>query len=732
MNIQKPRSILALLFSLSAGIQISAQDFTVDVSAVKKSYSADFSKAFVISFKDTSKTKASVVIKQGDGAATVLKENAVLANFTIKFSPASAGLTVADKDGKTATFAAKDLDVVIGEKSFTVTPSKAQSTDAKSPEPNPNAKDTGEVVIDVNGASEYKTDFKRNFKLKFKTKDTKPQDVVLSITSSSGTQKLTLAKQDLSKLIVSFTTDGGALSVDDAKGKPRLDDAKKPFKIDGGEFSVTVSKKNFKIKHQPTDQKKEDVLVKKSCPAVTIIDSMMLAGINGAGGCQLCDIRAKKIDIESKKDRLYNTDYIVIYDPMLTKDAYSVCKHIFEKKSKADSKTSGKKYFERYIKIGNKWFAPSVGSQIRFEVVNLPLNSSLKLSVDENDVFNGGASQFTSIINSLVGSNIINPLAGASKSKDSTGEKAGITGGEEPDCFLSDLDHIATDLLKYMTAFRVSSCAIEQHNRNLPIILTRINQSFNLSAATAEQLETLLTQKIDVEVKGDDKVKALKKAELIVKALQALEKVQPLAYTTLRAKNRDYIEVKYSDANNALSKGENIRMSGGMKIDFSAGFVLTGLRDYSYILKNVVYAYTPPALGSPKRDTTGNVIVKEDEGNNQVGVGLLTHFYPRSSSHYNLGGTVGLMTSTSLNLRLMLGGSLMVSSLFGSNNRVSFSGGVVWGKVKRLGEKDKDFFEHPRVVNGIPEFFEEASAPVPIDRNEHSWFFAVTLNFGGN
>jgi hypothetical protein len=211
-----------------------------------------------------------------------------------------------------------------------------------------------------------------------------------------------------------------------------------------------------------------------------------------------------------------------------------------------------------------------------------------------------------------------------------------------------------------------------------------------------------------------------------------MENVEPLAYTTLRAKNRDYIEVRYTKANNVLSKPENIRMSGGMKIDFSAGFVLTGLRDYSYVLKNIKYPYTPQGTGQTERDTTGNVIVKEDEGSNQVGVGMLTHFYPRSSSHYNFGGTVGLMTSTSLNLRLMLGGSLMVSSLFGSNNRVSFSGGVVWGKVKRLSEKDKEFYNGPRVLNKIPEFFTEASAPAPIDRNEHSWFFAVTLNFGGN
>ncbi len=93
---------------------------------------------------------------------------------------------------------------------------------------------------------------------------------------------------------------------------------------------------------------------------------------------------------------------------------------------------------------------------------------------------------------------------------------------------------------------------------------------------------------------------------------------------------------------------------------------------------------------------------------------------------------MGLMTSTNLNLRLMLGGSFMVSSLFGSNNRVSFSYGRVWGKVARLSSQHQDYFEKPREVNKIPEFYSGASAPQPIQRNEGSWFFAITMNFGGN
>jgi hypothetical protein len=455
----------------------------------------------------------------------------------------------------------------------------------------------------------------------------------------------------------------------------------------------------------------------EKAPSNLIITENMMALINGTGGCQPCELYSQPQEIASKNERKHSTDYIVIYDPALKKDAYTICKHVFEKKD-------GKLY-ERFVKVSPKWFAPSVGSQIRFEVINQPLTSTLKLVVDEMDVFNGGASQFSSIISSLVNANIINPVSATTTTSQ---DQEQVLGNTIPD----DLDDAASEILRYMTSFKISSCAIQQHWINLPIIIENINNRFKTTAANADQLAGQLSNLIEKEISETDiKDKALKSAELIVNALKSLETVKPIAYTTLRAKNRDYIEIKYSDGNNVLSKPENIRMAGGMKIDFSGGFVLTGLKDYSYALKDITVQYTPEG-STVLRDTTGNVIVQEDEGNNQVGVGILTHFYPRLSSHYNIGGTVGLMTSTNLNLRLMLGGSVMFSSLFGSNNRVSFSGGVVWGKVKRLSVQHQDYFNQPRAINELPNFYNQASAPTPIDRNEQSWFFAITMNFGGN
>ena len=462
---------------------------------------------------------------------------------------------------------------------------------------------------------------------------------------------------------------------------------------------------------------------------ISVVTPEILNTVNGVEtACQLCDMYAAPVLIDSRKDRKYSTDYIVIYDPSLKKDAYTICKHIFQ--SANDGKLK-----ERYIKIGAMWFAPHVGSQIRFEVINQPLNKSLKLTVDEQDLFNTGSGQFASIITGLVASNIVTAIGG-----EGTGKTSDKKGPGSQDLVLNDpnkiipeqLDQLATQILNYVIQFKISSCALQAHQANLAKIITNINTVFSIWATTTDQLSVQLKDKIELEITDQKiKVNALKEVEAIIAAFKMLENVQPIAFTTLRAKNRDFIEIKYTDANSVVSKPENIRMSGGMKIDFSGGFVLTGLRDYTYTLKDASFRYTPLST-TTERDTTGNVIIKEDDGNNQVGVGILTHFYPRMTSHYNIGGTVGLMTSTNLNLRLMLGGSVMISSLFGSNHRVSFSGGVVWGKVKRLSKQYEDFLEKPRTINGLPQFYAQSAAPAAIDRNEHSWFFAITMNFGGN
>lgn len=711
MNTHQTLSIFfVIVFSLT-GFFVKAQDIKIDIKKPEKTYSTDFAKTFKVSFSNATAEKATVTVKVKE-LAFIVKRDADLKTFSVTFTPATGNkLSFTDKDNKKQNIAADKFDLQFGDTIATILPGKANA----------------DLIVDLAGKDSVIHSFANPFSVTFKGTDANTKDLLIT----DGDRTLTLKSQDLTKTKISFFLKDGDLFIDDGSGKPKNADDNKPFKVDDKDFQFVLGNKKITVVDtsivQPAVTPPNPV--SNTCSPFSIIDASMFASVS-MGGCQLCDIRSKPDTIRSKDDRKYSTDYIVIYDPLLKKDAYTICKHVI-RKNKNPGKKPGENLIERYIKVRPKMFAPHVGSQIRFEVVNLPLNSTMRLSVDEQDVFNGGAAQFTNIINSLVTANIVSPITdpgGTAKTDEGDGTTA--QGGDTKKCFLNNLDQLSSDVLKYMTTFRLSSCAVEKHLENLPVIFKRISDAFGISAATADQLYAQLSYKIDKDVADDKKVDAMKLVQLITNALKSMEDVKPLAFTTLRAKNRDYIEIKYVDGAGTTSKPENIRMSGGMKIDFSAGFVLTGLNDHSYVLKNIQYNYTPPGLDA--RDTTGNVIVKEDEGGSQVGVGLLTHFYPRMSSHYNFGGTVGLMTSTNLNLRLMLGGSVMISSLFGSNNRVSFSGGVVWGKVKRISEKDKDYFNQPRVVNGIPEFYSGSAAPEPIDRTSRSWFFAITMNFGGH
>lgn len=699
-----------LFFILLATIVADGQNITVDLKAMQASYETELSKDFSISFTNAAAgTKERVLLKAtGLIVPLTLKEDADLSSFQIKMTASSGKLSTKDKNGKDVAIPSAGFEIAVGDKSFKVIAVAASNTDVVS----------NDLMVDITKPEKgYKSDYTKPINISFSGKDATPRKVSLSYSGEKGDVSVTLnGKADLPHYKILLGASEKGLTIKDEKGND--------VTINTSPITITVDKVSFTVAN--VGKQAAAAVPQTTCSSVMIIDDKMLAKIGGIAACQLCDTRAAKVAIESKKDRIYSTDYIVIYDPLLKKDAYTICKHVFEKNGKDG-------YYERYIKIAPKWFQPAVGSQIRFEVINQPVGSTFKLSVNEEDVFNSGATQFAALISGLVNTNIINPVSGAAAASSSGNSKTEVAGASTDDtCFLKSLDALSNQLLEYINKFKVSSCAIEQFNSDLSQILAKINQQYGMSAIGIDDIGTQLNDQITKKITdADNKAKAQKKVAAIVSALKGLQTVTPIAYTTLRAKNRDYIEVKYIGADNIASKPENIRMSGGMKIDFSAGFVLTGLRDFTYTLKNTTVNYAPGA-GMAARDTTGNVIAKEDDGNNQVGVGLLTHFYPRLSSHYNIGGTVGLMTSTSLNLRVMLGGSVLISSLFGSNNRVSFSGGVVWGKVKRLSTQYQDYYEKPRMVNNKPQFYDGTTAPTTIDKNEHSWFFAITMNFGGN
>jgi len=529
--------------------------------------------------------------------------------------------------------------------------------------------------------------------------------------------------------------------------------------LDKNTLSLTDDNKILKLYFEYKDGKKDTIIfnfsdISEAQPQPgtgtknQFITTEMITRLSN-GNCSNCNLLAA---IPDKKHAIFNTDYFVTYDPMkgVSGDVYTICKHLYEKKKKVPTgstpykdllniDSSNYKLIERYRKVRPMWFAPKVGSSITFEVQNVPLSSEFQLSVNEKDLFNEGAGQFATIIENLVGKQIVGPLSKTDTSKEK--EQSREDNEKTQKQTISYFNNLASELKSYLNSFNISSCAINAHKQNLREILVNINKFFSTEIIGTSDMESKLISVVEKNITdASEKSIALELVKSIAAGFNSLSNVKPIVYSTMRAKNMDFIEIKYKEGNNPESKPEHIRMSGGMKIDFSAGFVLTGMRNYNYILKDIVYNYDPDdstlsGSGSngtlTRRDTTGNVITQQDNGKQEVGVAILSHFYPRISSNYNLGGAVGLMTSTDLNLRLMLGGSFIVSSLFGSNNRISFTYGIVWGKVKRLGVESQEFLDKPRIVNNIPQFYSQSASPTPNDKGISSWFFSVNFNFGG-
>lgn len=145
----------------------------------------------------------------------------------------------------------------------------------------------------------------------------------------------------------------------------------------------------------------------------------------------------------------------------------------------------------------------------------------------------------------------------------------------------------------------------------------------------------------------------------------------------------------------------------GFKLDFSTGFLVSGLYDENY---------------SIRPNGSDNVQLKEEFKNKlNLGITLLAHAYCRGTRFINPAITSGL--SINLNtqtLNYVLGGSL----LLGEDQRFIISLGAVLGKVKALPNYYKKDINIP--TTELP----ETSAVPLVDKLKLSWFVGITYNLG--
>ncbi len=213
------------------------------------------------------------------------------------------------------------------------------------------------------------------------------------------------------------------------------------------------------------------------------------------------------------------------------------------------------------------------------------------------------------------------------------------------------------------------------------------------------------TDSIDQSIKILEKAKTTKEPTIR----------QPFNIQAIQIANNDIstIKIQYREIEKDKESLETerslvIKNRGGFKLDFSTGFMATGLKDDNY------------RVVPTKTDTTE--LIDDKKGNFVMGFGLLAHAYMRSGCRFNGSITTGLLLNTNSQTLNYVAG---LSALLGLEQRFVLTGGFVFGKVKRL---TRNFEVGKRysttqlnTVSGVPY----------TERYQAGWFVGVSYNLGG-
>lgn len=454
------------------------------------------------------------------------------------------------------------------------------------------------------------------------------------------------------------------------------------------------------------------------CPVDTIefTDESMFAGIRPNEIIPIADQSGSNADFLI----FYNYQTGVFYNYKLKKNALGEksTNHgpMLSGSANGSSGKQGADTRNRFRYVTVKKRNPSAGDQFKFEVINKPIDEQLSLHVTYDDYFLDEGSTFSAFFTGKA-QQLLFPgqTADTRNSTPLTKQEALIINNTICDSLM--LVKLEKQLDDYGRRFPINSVTISRNLQNIAVIRKRIDSAFGLHG---QGLETLAVR----DGFGPTLADVIKD---ISKKLDGLTDAKPLFFSTARLHDNDVLNIQIKDGTQNVVKDESFRIGWGIKIDFSVGVFLSGLTDRTYTFKDTLVQISDGNSSSP-RDTSGRILIPEKKDDMNLGFGTLAHVYTRVSSNLNAGLVCGVMSNSDLNLRLLAGGSLMFSSLFGSHMRVAFSGGISWGQVKRLSEAYETGYH---TEAGKPYFYpSNINAPNTVNVWRNSWFFGMTFNFG--
>lgn len=416
--------------------------------------------------------------------------------------------------------------------------------------------------------------------------------------------------------------------------------------------------------------------------------------------------------VPNKKKRKLPGEYILLYD-MKKGDYYTLKKKLRKREAGDPGNVDDCAYVEYYKWKRSIFFTPPIGSQFKVQLMNVNAQDNWFVTASYKDNFLEDEEAFKTTFRAF------NTRAGGAGDTTAASRDTTMQARKE-DKTAANLLALRNDLLYYSKNFYVNLATADKHQENMKAIDQKIKEIFRTD------LPGLLSAYL-IKMDTDDELNTLMKK--IRDTYNSINSLGSQSFTAFKLKNMDYLELTFKDEAGNTRKEEELRLSGGLKIDFSTGIALSGLKDFAYILKDTVVSYrTDTAAGTLPRDTTGRIVRRENDGKSSVNFGIYMHVYPRLSSNYNVGLTVGISTNTNLDINFVTGGSL----LLGSKRRLVLTGGVIWGKVDRLSNSVEEGYHENPGANGAPRpaFIPTGTSVVPVVKQwNHSWCFGISWNF---
>lgn len=183
-------------------------------------------------------------------------------------------------------------------------------------------------------------------------------------------------------------------------------------------------------------------------------------------------------------------------------------------------------------------------------------------------------------------------------------------------------------------------------------------------------------------------------------------------------KNIDLVEVtveryEKSAANPTPEKySYKIWVTGGIKIDVSAGIFLTSLKDKEYETVDKVVSVNG-------QDVTQKLIYEKNIGDLDFGVGSMINISPRGGSWIKPTANIGALFTSNQKFQLLGGMGL----IFGKEERVVLHGGISLGSRTEISDRYKS--------DGTEAYDLGSNGDIPTDdKFTTGYFFGVTYNFG--